>query len=357
MKRRSFFKNSEGSVLITTCLGIVMLVGVAGMSIDLGRQQLMRARIQQSSDAAALAGATGGINATSSQTAMRYFNLNFSTSYQGQARPTPTIQADTAVSVAASGNVPATFVKGVTTGATSGRSVVVPDVVNGTTQIYDLVLVMDKTGSMTQIDPGQTQTRMAGLKSAAKTLVDSLLKPNATSRIGAVAFNNLTPPSSLPLTTSANSVNAFIDGMVAQSWTDTSTGMAAAIPMIQAAGSVTAGGVNNVIRAVVLLTDGENTYYQGQQIANPSAPNAATVQYCAQLKAMTPATVIYTIGYGPEVASSGSPAQQLLISCATPSALGGNNMGEHVFIASDATALLQAFHSIAIDLKRMRISE
>jgi Flp pilus assembly protein TadG len=369
MKRRSLLQNSEGSVLITTALAIVLLVAVAGMSVDLGRQQLMHARLQQSADAAALAGAVGGINETSQQTAMRYFNLNFSANYQDLARPTPSIQANSAMTVSASGSIDAQFVDGVNNIATTGRSVVSPGM-GASSQTFDLVLVLDNTNSMLTVDPGQAQPRITGLQSASRSITSNILASGSDSRMAAVGYN-YEAPITQPLTSSAATINGFVDSMSnTQLGTDSSTGMAAAVPFIQ-------GARNDVVRAVVLITDGENNSFGGAFFMDGepgdaeigrshdtirvaelrAASDAATIAYCTQLKNMTPPTIIYTIGYGAAVTGSESSAQQLLRSCATASATGGDNINEHVFIVPDAVTLGQAFNTITAGLGQLRITD
>ena len=160
--RKNLLRDTGGNVLIIAGLGILFLVGIGGAGYDLGRQQLVRQKIQQASDAAALAAAGmdfGTPSGTRQNTAQAFFTLNYPQNYLGIPRPTPSVSiAGERVTVSAGAPVPTSFVGnfGVSTIAAAGSS---------TTQfkrpqtIIDAILVLDNSASMNIMDVGVVSIR------------------------------------------------------------------------------------------------------------------------------------------------------------------------------------------------------
>jgi Flp pilus assembly protein TadG len=148
---RLFHRDTGGNVLILAGLGILFLVGIGGAGYDLGRQQLVRQKIQQATDAAALAAASmdfGTPDNVRQNTAQAFFSLNYPQNYLGVARPTPTASiAGETITVSAGTTVPTSFVGnfGVSTIAAAGRSRVQ---FKRLQTVIDVILVMDNSGSM-----------------------------------------------------------------------------------------------------------------------------------------------------------------------------------------------------------------
>lgn len=196
MKFLSFLHDQRGGVLITTGLSILFLVGVTGAAIDLGRQQLIRARTQQSSDAAALAAATlSATGANPQQVAMRYFNLNFSTGYMGFDRPSPSINVGTTtIAISATNSMPTSFANniGVHTMNAGGRTVVANESTSKATMDYDVVAVIDESGSTGARDAGTGRTRMEEEKDALRDMIEGLFpssdSTNKNLRFGLVGY-------------------------------------------------------------------------------------------------------------------------------------------------------------------------
>jgi Flp pilus assembly protein TadG len=154
---KRFVADRSGNILIMTGIGFLFLVAIGGAGYDLGRQQLVQQRIQQASDAAAVAAAGMEYGATTAQRtlmAQNIYNLNFPDQYLGVARAdvVPTIVVDNAsVRVSANTTVATSFVRNFNNGA--GPATLAADGVSRT-QIkvpplpIDLILVMDVSGSM-----------------------------------------------------------------------------------------------------------------------------------------------------------------------------------------------------------------
>lgn len=148
---RHLHHDTRGNVLMLTGLAILILFAVAGAGVDFGRQQLVRMKLQNASDAAAVAAASMPDSVSADQrraVALRYYNLNFPATYLGIARPTPNIQVGSQIIVDASTSFDANFVSnvGVNRLESQGRTVVDRSAPQQT--IYDVILVMDNSRSM-----------------------------------------------------------------------------------------------------------------------------------------------------------------------------------------------------------------
>lgn len=328
-----------GSVLILVGLGILVLVGLAGAGIDLGRQQIVSNKLQSACDAAAIAAGSAPAG-QEIQTAQRYFNLNFPDSYLGVARPTPTItQTANGTTVAASAPVPTLFIRllGVTTTTAVGRTGTESGSTTNT-QKFDVILVMDNSGSMcgspTSIWDGycDSPSRLDALKVAAKTLVSSLLDPNVTgSRVAGVTWNNAVIDT-IGFQDTNGPMQSFLDGMWEVGGTNSTVGMTAAQSM--------ASGFNaDAVKAVVLLTDGGNN--------PPAGPkNDATLAICNSFKSQ--GVVVYTIAFGADVNTVPTIAPFLTACASDPGKF---------YNAPDATTLQNVFDAILTSVKKLRITE
>ncbi|MFZ4541201.1 MAG: vWA domain-containing protein [Rickettsiales bacterium] len=381
---RQFWHDRSANVLMLTGLGFLFLVGIGGAGYDLGRQQLVRQKVQQAADAAALGAASMAPGSTVAQrqgTANAFFNLNYPTTYLGVNRPTPTVNvASKTVSVEASTTVNTSFVRtfGVKTITTGGRSTVN---IRSDFNTIDLILVMDNSGSMKAKDVGGVDTssattanvisacietfgasnaawcngpifldatergltgatRLNAVRDAADYAADKLLNPNPNAnRIATVMWDDMLHTSS-NFAANYPDIRSALQGMFAYGDTNSSIGLQRAIEFMPYARS-------NAVRAIILLTDGANT-----QPSNAVA-NAQSLVKCDALKAM-PNTVIYTIAFGTEINTP--VVRQFLSDCAS----GDHgptepNLDDYFFITPDASELQAIFDNIVGDLQRVRI--
>ena len=331
-------RDQRGGVLITTGLGILLLLGVSGAAIDLGNQQLLRARTQQSSDAAALAAANlSATGANPQQVALRYFNLNFSPSYLGVQRPSPAISVGSnslAVSATSKQSTSLTGFIGVGSVNAGGRTVVAMEGSNSTTaQTYDVILVMDNSGSMGLSDAGGGQTRMHALRQAALTMTSDLLNGQNASRMAGVAWSNKVEDKQ-NLTSNKGTMTSFLNRMRPTGLTDSTVGM-------KEAESIANGFSSSSVHAVVLLTDGQN---------NSLSSNDSTKAVCSRFKSKK--TLVYTIAFGQGVVNN-STVSGFLSSCASDNPAGG----KFFYIAPDAKTLSEIFATITESIMSIRISE
>ena len=118
-----------------------------------------------------------------------------------------------------------------------------------TTKTSDIVLVIDRSGSMSDKDKDGV-SRMAHAKEAAKQFVSTLL-PDENTRIAIVSFASNVSTNQL-LTYDANELNEAIEGLKADGGTFTQAG-------IRQAESILANS-NADVKNIVLLSDGEPTH-------------------------------------------------------------------------------------------------
>ena len=195
-----FLSDTRGSVLMMTAGTILVLVAIAGIGIDLGRQQMVRLKLQQASDAAALAAATLPGNPTKEEqtaAAQRYFNLNFPEEYLGVKRPSVKIAVGNEVTVDPS-DVEVTTLFGRMVGVNSTAAVTgsaVSNSVSSTASDYDVVMVVDESGSTGAAAPGEecsgfdprcymrpTVTIMDTEKTAINKMLDVIMPVGGTAR-------------------------------------------------------------------------------------------------------------------------------------------------------------------------------
>ncbi|MFZ4125614.1 MAG: vWA domain-containing protein [Rickettsiales bacterium] len=347
MKR--FLRCNEGSVLIIAGLMILTLTAVSGAAIDLGRQQLVRSKLQQASDAGAVAAATMPSDATQAQkeaAGRRYFALNFPNGYMGVDRPNPTVSvASGDILVTATANVPTRFVGliGIDSVVSTGRSRIASSSTT-TGNNYDLIMILDNSGSMGFADAGGGQTRIAALRNSATSIATNLLPDgNTLNRIALVPYDSFVPPGdgadTLALTPDRAAVLAEVNLM--EDVGGTNSGIAFGFAASQA------GFVQSmrpeVIRTVVWLTDGVN---------NTQSSDNQTLQNCADFKSQ--GIVVFTIAFGSTV-STNAQVRSLMSSCATGAP--GTNEGQYFFVAPDAATLTATFNSILTTVSNLRITE
>jgi hypothetical protein len=305
---RLFHRDTGGNVLILAGLGILFLVGIGGAGYDLGRQQLVRQKIQQATDAAALAAASmdfGTPDNVRQNTAQAFFSLNYPQNYLGVARPTPTASiAGETITVSAGTTVPTSFVGnfGVSTIAAAGRSRVQ---FKRLQTVIDVILVMDNSGSMglrvgpwgqgsydvgignstnasggvrsvcrsgwisyyayfgafldnaganalcNQWEGANGFNRINALRYSAGALADTLMSPNPNNNQMALATWDLIGIRMQGFTNNATAVKNFLGTMYGRGATNSTIGM-------QQAQNLASGFRSGTAHAVVLMTDGAN---------------------------------------------------------------------------------------------------
>jgi hypothetical protein len=154
-------------------LGIFVMVGSAGIAVDMGRVQIAQSRMSSALDAAGLAAGSNISTVNLNQEVTKYFNANYPTNYMGSQVTSLSVTGAEDLSIltlSAEGIVPMTFMNIFGIGS---KSISASTEITRATSGLELVMVMDVTGSMSE-SAGSGQTKIQAARAAATTLVNIL---------------------------------------------------------------------------------------------------------------------------------------------------------------------------------------
>ena len=188
---RRFAGETGGGMAPFIALSIVPLVAFVGIGTDTARGYILKSKLSYALDSAALAGGKVIYSANRDADIAMYFNANFPPNYMHATLDGPhsTVSPDnTKVMITASATVGTTFMRvlHINTMTVSATTQVTAE-----TDMLDVVLSMDGSGSMSQTVSGVQ--KIAAARSAATTLVNILFGSNATNsllHIGLVPWNS-----------------------------------------------------------------------------------------------------------------------------------------------------------------------
>jgi Flp pilus assembly protein TadG len=181
--RGRFLLNERGAVAIYFGLSAIVFVGVAGLAVDAARGYLIKARLSEAIDAAALAGGkalqndTGNTHSVVTNDVLAFFNANFPNGAMGANVAVPTITVDsnsTSVTVSSNARIPTTLMR--LLGFNNMLMTASAQVARAATGL-DVVMSFDNSGSMGDTISGDTQTKIEQQRQNAKDMVDLLAKP------------------------------------------------------------------------------------------------------------------------------------------------------------------------------------
>jgi Flp pilus assembly protein TadG len=373
-------------------LGAFAMIGLVGVALDFSRALTVRVSVQNALDAAALSAAElqsrGGASMADLQDAAQAMLDGNITESVPHTCTTPTLTRD-----AVAGRVSLRLECETATTLSALLGFAKLDIAAQSTAEYartqlDVAMMLDVTGSMT----GQ---KLADLKDAAKLLVDTVVDPAGqnedvrvalapfaasinvggyfndatgqtaagntcvTERLGGQAYTDAAPgpgrwsevgptncpgASILPLSHDPDALKSRIDAFTAGGHTAGHLGVAWARYLVspQWSGVWPADsepmpfGDPRKVKAVILMTDGYfNKQYSG---LGTSAEQAR--EHCDAIKA--DGIIVYTVAF-----QAGGAAEALLQNCASP----GN-----YYRATTGTALRDAYRTIGLQLRRLRIS-
>jgi Mg-chelatase subunit ChlD len=180
---------------------IIPLLGFIGLATDAGRGYLIKARLGDALDAAALAGAQEVFSDVNFESDVRmYFEANFPPDFMGARVTLAPPQVDAAkevVTLSATAEIDTTFMR--LFGFETMQVASATEVTRRTTSM-DVILSIDMSGSMGDTD-GAGATRIEAARAAASTLVDILYGQSASKdllNVGVVPWNG--------------KVNVFLEG-------------------------------------------------------------------------------------------------------------------------------------------------
>ena len=400
----SFMKDRRGNIAMMFGLLLFVIVGAAGVAIDLQRSSMIRSAVHEAADAGVLAAArykANHPNADDSElTAVgrRAFDNamrkglspdihSFAVSFDSAAETF-------ALDVVGASKTLLMGVLGQDISNISTRS----EVKLGKPALLEVAMALDVTGSMNQ------KGKISALRNSAKDLIESLfLSDEADVKIGIVPFAQyvnlgasyagqswLTVPSGpswmgcvgsrdypnnvedddyvaepapglngiacpdplMPLSTDEDALKDKIDDLDANGWTYIPSGLMWAWSLLTP-GAPFSEGISfaelregNGSKAIIVMTDGENTRapdYPTHNSASEALANDLTEELCINIKAQD--IIIYSIAFD----VSDPDIRAILEDCATSKS--------HYFDAKDASALADAFEAIATSLRNISLSK
>lgn len=176
-----YLRGESGAIAIYFGLSCLVFIGVAGLAVDAARGYLVKARLSEAIDAAALAGGKALQTANDPQNnkvkadALAFFNANFPNGALGANVVTPVINItnnNTLVTVSSSATIPTTLMRVL---GFQNMTMAAAGTVARAQSGLDVVFSFDVSGSM-----GSPSSKMTSLKDNAKALVTSLFKPFTT---------------------------------------------------------------------------------------------------------------------------------------------------------------------------------
>lgn len=193
----SMIRDTRGNVMFLTAASMFALVGMGGGALDAGRLYLSKSRLQQACDAGVLAyrRSMQGTNVVSTTypTAQKYFYANYTPGKYGTSDPVfpqPTVDANVVVHGNASVTVPMTLMKifnfsQVALSVSCDAQLQLPNT--------DVMFVLDTTGSMTEVNTGDSTDKITALRNAVINFYNTLENAKIAGtqiRYGFVPYSN-----------------------------------------------------------------------------------------------------------------------------------------------------------------------
>lgn len=250
--------DDRGAVVVLVAIGLLVILGFAGIAIDLGRGYLEKARISRAVDAGVLAGARSlrSGNAEARRQALELARANglgadastdvavsFSTNSEGESTVTMT----------GTRRVPTTFMR-----VLGQEEMNVGSTATAAVPPVDMVLVLDQSGSLSAMGAWND------LQSAAKEFVGFF--DDNLDQMGLVSFQ-IRGTDRFPLDDNfTNQIRSAIDGMSSAGDTNAGEGLRLALEQMQLPGVR-----DRSARVVVFFTDGRPTAFRG--VLGPGGPS------------------------------------------------------------------------------------
>jgi Flp pilus assembly protein TadG len=194
----SLRRDERGNVLFITAASVLVFIAMGGGALDIARMYLAKTRLQQACDAGVLAyrrsmQGTNVVPNVTFKTAQAYFKANFTDGKYGTANatfPEPTVDANVVVHGTAAVTVPMTLMK--VFGMADAQLNTLCDA-----QLQlpntDVMFVLDTTGSMTEINPGDSEDKITILRKAVMAFYNTLEAAKVAGtqvRYGFVPYSN-----------------------------------------------------------------------------------------------------------------------------------------------------------------------
>ena len=165
--------DKRGTMAAVMAVAAVPIIGVAGVGVDTARGYMLKQRMSQALDAAALAGGRAIYSASRDADIAKFYFANIPQGYLGAtlSAPVPEIGTNSeTLTLVATAELPSTFTRVLGVDEINVQARVV---VRRANRGLELVMVLDSTGSM------QDDNKIGKLKSAANGLLDILYGANS----------------------------------------------------------------------------------------------------------------------------------------------------------------------------------
>ncbi len=170
-------RDKRGNAMFLTAAAALPVIGLIGSGVDIGRAYMAQLRLQQACDAGVLAGRramAGGVYSTAAQQeATKMFSQNYSSNAYGSSDVNFTTRAEGTTNVVgtATANLPTALMQvfGFDEFDLAVNCAAKLEISN-----TDVMMVLDVTGSMTTVNPGDSVNRMVALKAATMDFFDTL---------------------------------------------------------------------------------------------------------------------------------------------------------------------------------------
>ena len=169
---KGFLHDRRGNTAMIFGLASVGLLTAGGAGIDIARAMVVKTRMSEALDAAALAvGTTNGLSNAQMQTmAQQYFNANYPTTDLGSTNSVSVSMSGQTLNLSVTGSVPTTLLHIINVDTLNLS--VTNQIVRSVTKLR-VALVLDNTGSMTETDVTGT-SKISALKTATHQLLTQL---------------------------------------------------------------------------------------------------------------------------------------------------------------------------------------
>ena len=244
----------SGQIILLFALFIGFLLGFSALAFDMAYAMVVRAQLVTALDAATLAAIRYAADGPTSmnEAAQRTFSANLPAGRLLVANPTisfPTVTPDngtTLVTFNGSAEIPTFFARwfgtdGLTLSATTTAA----------RRDRNIILVLDYSGSVSPV--------FSEIKNAAKSFINSF--SDTTDQVGLVVFSTAGRIEYAPQKPFKSDLNAIIDNLQSERWTNHSAGMYYAYRSLLELNDVLKDVKNNEI---VLFTDGRANWFPGR---------------------------------------------------------------------------------------------
>ncbi|MFP5076619.1 vWA domain-containing protein [Rhizobium sp. YIM 134829] len=361
---RALARDRGGNFAMMTALLMPLLLGAAGVGIDVTRLVLAKTELQDAVDVAALAASSGLANevmtvdqakaAARNHLAIAMYNAKRSGMTVDEAKDADDVAKNAQITIDTGSTGVGSGKKYTIVVSASSRQTLTPlskmlglgnvtlsasSQSMGTTateSALSMYLVLDRSGSMAESAKKLNLTKIQVLKQATAALLKQLTDAdpaNTYVRTGAVSYNDkMNTPSALTWT--EQTTLDYVNKLTATGATDSSDAMEMAYS------SLTNGNEDQVHKDknklvpkkfIVFMTDGDNT---------TKAADDETKATCETARKNK--VTVYTVAF-----LAPSKGKNLLKACATSDA--------HFFAAEDADALVDAFSSIGRDASQLAV--